>query len=91
MKRRKGDAMDAAGLRTPAAPELNERKRLGKLAPGEPLPQYYIRRRALPCPKCRSIFRDYGQAVVTENTTAEIARLRCRVCDHRWFLPIKDV
>jgi hypothetical protein len=60
--------------------------------PGEPMPTHYVRRRN-PCPnaQCRRVLLDsLSQSVVITTSFDGVAYLRCRSCDHRWKMPIKD-
>lgn len=57
----------------------------------EPMPTYYRKPRALPCPSCRRVRLDCGgQACVTQRVGVGLAYLRCRQCSHRWSLPVED-
>jgi len=61
----------------------------------KPLPTEYIHQR-IPCPECRRMFLDnLSQAVICQATSSKfegtaIAYFRCRSCDYRWKLPIRE-
>jgi len=64
------------------------------------LPEYYIKRALLPCPKCRAVrTKNLSQAVVTVSVGCppkskkdlRIASLRCRVCGHVWQMPVREI
>ena len=56
------------------------------------LPRTYIKRRLLPCVRCRRILLDDGgQAVATTGIPrGDVAYLRCRGCGARWSLPVEE-
>lgn len=59
---------------------------------GEDLPSFYIKRSAIPCPKCMRILLDSGhKAVVVQGLTDTVANMRCRACNNTWMLPVKNI
>lgn len=96
-------AAEPVDLSTPSAAPIHHepalqtsgRPNLEKFWPKDrPLPDVWVkpRRRTLPCHKCRRYaMPDGGQAVVCTHSWQEVAFFRCRVCGHRFQLPIKEV
>lgn len=61
---------------------------------GAKLPGFYYktRRQMVPCPGCRRLLTDDGgQAAICTSSGRLIVWFRCRCCDHRWQLPVKEV
>ena len=57
----------------------------------KPLPAFHAKPAAMPCPKCRRVLTDLGgRAVVLSHSGADLSYFRCKVCDHRWSLPVKE-
>ncbi len=57
-----------------------------------PMPEHYVKRAPLPCPKCRRVLLDHGgQAVVCQSGGSEVVQLRCKSCGHRWLMPVKEI
>lgn len=61
----------------------------------KPLPAYLLKVRRLqqPCPNClRVLMPDSGQAVVCTHSgrEGEGAWFRCKSCNHKWSLPVRD-
>lgn len=61
------------------------------LPPDKPLPTHHQKRQVMPCPQCRRIQMDMGaQATVCMSSGDVVAFYRCRCCNHRWQMPVKD-
>jgi len=59
---------------------------------GKKMPEYYVRRRPLPCPKCRRVRTyDLAQVALCTHSGKDTAWFRCRACGHRWEMPVKSV
>lgn len=60
---------------------------------GEKLPTHHVKvkRQDMPCPKCRRIFMDDGnRATVCASSGDTTVFYRCRDCQHRWQMPVKE-
>lgn len=61
------------------------------LPENKPLPTHHVKREIMPCPKCRRLrMDDMNQATVCNGTQGTIAFYRCRSCQHRWKMPVKN-
>lgn len=60
---------------------------------GKPEPDVYTIRAPIPCRSCKRVLTPHSsQAVVCDGTAGGgVAYLRCRVCEHRWQLPVRRV
>ena len=58
----------------------------------QPIPGTYIKRKPIPCPKCRRVLLDTNaRAVSCLSSGSAVAFFRCRACEHRWQLPVKEI
>lgn len=58
----------------------------------KPMPDYYGKRRLLPCPACRRVLLDnLSQAVVCRSLRTDVAHLRCKACGHTWKLAVTEL
>ena len=73
--------------------EIGVTVRVGDMWPvGVPLPDVYLRQRPMPCPECMAVFAPGdGRAAVLVSSRTSIVYMRCKVCGHRWKLPVREI